>query len=252
MTPARYHELLSRLFDHELSGAEADELARALNESPALRRDLRQHLVIWELWSQDQAPERSAAAFIRAWKTRLRAESEGAETFAAAVRAELETRQSSGQTREWSEPAARWAGAARIWLGGWYQAVHRRAGLAWAVSLLTIGLLGVVWFATPWSAQATTTITGEAVCRACALHEGHDHSPAVRVVCGKSTRIYYLERNPAVAGLSVCGGPIPVIAKGHARTEGSRLWFQATTLTIQKPEKPKDHPTKSQSPLSPM
>jgi hypothetical protein len=51
----------------------------------------------------------------------------------------------------------------------------------------------------------------EAVCRACALHEGHEHSPAIRVVFG-----------------------------------------QTTTLTIQKPEKPKNSPTPSQSPLSPM
>ena len=125
-----------------LAGPEADELARALNESLSLRRDLRQHLVLWEMWSQDQAPERSAAAFIRAWKTRLRAESEGADTFAAAVRAELETRQSSGYVPERREPMVRRSSAVRSWLSGWWRAVHHRAGLAWAVSLLVVGLLG--------------------------------------------------------------------------------------------------------------
>jgi hypothetical protein len=53
---SRYQELLGCLLEGELSGAEAEELAGGLSASPALRQDLRQHLVLWEVWSQHQAP----------------------------------------------------------------------------------------------------------------------------------------------------------------------------------------------------
>jgi hypothetical protein len=32
-----------------------------------LRQDLQHHLVLWETWSQSQAPERSAEAFVAAF-----------------------------------------------------------------------------------------------------------------------------------------------------------------------------------------
>ena len=86
MNSQRYQELLGRLLEGELSDAEAGELAAGLKEQPELQRELRSHLVLWELWSQQHTPERSADAFLNAWKTRLRVESEDADAFAEAMR----------------------------------------------------------------------------------------------------------------------------------------------------------------------
>ena len=97
MNQARYKELLGRLLDDQLSATEANELAVGLEADDRLREDLRHHLVLWELWSQQQAPERSSTAFIAAWQTRLRAEAEGADVFAGAVRARLAPRGKTGQ-----------------------------------------------------------------------------------------------------------------------------------------------------------
>jgi len=63
MKAARYHELLGRLLEDNLSTSEAEELAYALKSSHTLRQDLRRHLVLWEMWSQYQSPERSATRF---------------------------------------------------------------------------------------------------------------------------------------------------------------------------------------------
>jgi hypothetical protein len=107
------------------------------------------------------------------------------------------------------------------------------------------GLVALFWFASPRSAQAMTTIKGEAVCPACVLHESHEHSPAIRVTDGGATRIYYLDRNSAVGGLQdyFCSGPTPAVAKGKARTEQGRLLFDASTVTIPEANKPKAQPT---------
>ena len=46
MNSQRYQELLGRLLEGELSGAEAEELAAGLRARPELRRDLRSHVVL--------------------------------------------------------------------------------------------------------------------------------------------------------------------------------------------------------------
>ncbi len=88
VTSERYQHLLGLLFDADLSDAEARELSAAISSSPELKMDLQEELIRWDLWSQQQAPERSAIAFVDAWKTRLSAE-DGAESFSNSVLSHL-------------------------------------------------------------------------------------------------------------------------------------------------------------------
>jgi hypothetical protein len=261
MNPTPDQELLSRLFEGELSEAEAEALARRLNASSALKRDLRQHLMIWEVWSQHQAPERSAAAFFEAWKTRLRAENEGADRFREALRAQLEARDLQLQPPVRSQPRSpalskrpQTMGAVPAWMRAAWAAIHRPMGIAGAISAVIIGLLGLWWLVIPWSAHAVTTIQGEAVCTACVLHESHEHAPAIRVISGGAPRIYYLERNPAVTSLQdrFCGGPTPVVAKGITRTKGGRLLFEATNVAVPDADKPREKPKDNERILFPI
>jgi hypothetical protein len=219
MNSARYEELLARLFENELSGAEAEEMADGLDASETLRQDLRRHLVLWELWSQQQAPERSEDAFVRAWKMRLRAEAEDSDAFPDTVRAQLEARRSRPDLMESIRR---------------FFATRRPVRMRWAAALANAGRVLVRCFAGPRSAQAVTTLKGEAVCTACVLHESDEHAPAIRVIAGSATIIYYLDRNPTVAALQgyFCYGPSPVTAEGKVRTEANRRRFEARTVTI--------------------
>ena len=233
MNPLRYQELLGRLLEGDLAGAEADELSAALSANPALRRDLRRHLELWEVWSQHQAPERSSEAFINAWKTRLRAENEDPDAFPSAVRTRFEARQSRATGMERLVQFIR-AG------------VRRPAGLAWAASVLILGLVAF-WFAVPWSAHAVITLKGEAVCTACVLHESDEHAPAIRVMTGTAKNIYYLDRSQELTVLQdyFCSGPNAATAEGAKRREKGRLLFQATTVTIPAANQPREAPTNS-------
>lgn len=227
----RYHELLGSVFDGEISDAQAEELAQMLSSEPGWRRDFRQHLVLWDLWGQLTTPERSAASFAAAWKTRLAAEA-GAEEFHEAVRTKLEA---ATPQRGRLGPGV----AIKTWWGAWKAALHRPAGLAWATIITVVVFAGLLWLALPRSAHATVTIHGEAVCTACVLHQTHECRPAIRVTAGGATRIYFLETNRAVAGLQehFCNGPAPVIATGTTATKGGRLLFEAASVVL--PEDPK-------------
>lgn len=243
MNQTRYHELLSRLFEGELSDGEADELAGGLRGGEDLRQDLRRHLVLWETWSQGQAPERSAEAFVAAFKTRFRAENEGSAAFSQAVRERLLTgedlppvsRRARPRFTPWRAPfpsiAALLHGIRNSWFGS-----RRAAGIAACLGL--VGLVGLFWMAVQWPAQAVTTIQGDAVCTACVLHESQEHRPAIRVTDAGKARVYYLERNGTVFRLQdrFCGGPTPVTAKGKATTARGRLRFEATSISL--PAKP--------------
>ena len=232
MNPLRYQELLGRLLEGELAGVEADEFSAGLSADPALRRDLRQHLALWEVWSQNQSPERSSEAFINAWKTRLQAENEDPDAFPNAVRRRFDASQ---PRQTWMERLA------RLLRTG----TRRPANLAWAASALILALAAAFWFAFPWSAHAVITLRGEAVCTACVLHETQDHTPALRVVAGPSTNIYYLDRSPALATLQgyFCSGPTAATAEGKARTKEGRRMFHATAVTIPEANRPKEQST---------
>lgn len=231
MNSPRYQELLEHLLEGELSDREAEELAVALRERPELRRDLRSHLVLWEFWSQQHAPERSSEAFLNAWKTRLRVEGEDAEAFAESIRTRIGTpHQRTG---------------AIDFLVRFLRPIRRPKGMAWAASVLIVISAAVLWFAAARSVQAVTVLKGEAVCTACVLHESHEHAPALRVIAGLRTNVYYLDRSPAVAALQdyFCVGPTAATAEGKPRTKDDRLLFQATKITIPEANRPKKQST---------
>ncbi len=239
MTPSRYEELLCALLDGELSTEEADELAAGLRTQPDLLRDLARHLVLWEVWSQHAAPERSAEAFVAAWRTRLRAESEGTDAFPAGVLARVE----AGGGEDLSRGRARSErprGRASGWLAALGAAIRRPVGIAWTAALACAGLIGLLWLAGSHQARAMVAIQGEAVCTACTLHESHDHKPAIRVTAGGATHIYYLDSTPAVAGMQdrFCSGPTPAAADGAVRTEAGRLRMAADDVTFPAPPPP--------------
>ena len=239
MNPARFQELSGRLFEGELSGAEAEELAGGLRLSPPLREELRGHLVLWEAWSQAQAPERSAEAFVSALQTRFRAEKEGPAAFSEAVRGRLLAEAGPPLVRP-RENASHDTGRTRFpprrslsdWLGSVWPSLRRPMGIAACLGI--VGLVGLLWMAVPRTAQAVTTIQGEAVCTACVLHESQEHQPAIRVTDAGHARIYYLERNGTVSGCQdrFCGGPTPATATGKAKTQRGRLRFNASSLTL--------------------
>jgi hypothetical protein len=243
MITARYEELLGGLLDGELSAEETGELAVALNASPELQRDLTQHLVLWELWSQHVAPERSAEAFVAAWKTRLRAENEGADAFPQGVLAQVEAHGWRTRPRLAGPPIRSWRRflptprPIRAWAATLGAALRRPVGAACAAALVGAGILGLFWLVSPRPARAMVTIHGEAVCTACVLHESHIHAPALRVTAGGITRIYYLDRTQAMADLQnrFCSGPTPAVAEGTPRTEAGRQLFAARAVTFPEP-----------------
>jgi hypothetical protein len=229
MNSQRYQELLGHLLEGELSDADAEELAAGLRARPELRRDLRSHLVLWEIWSQQHTPERSSDAFVNGWKTRLRVESEEADAFAKATRNRI-------------GPTHPWTGASDFFVQFFAGAIRRPKGMAWAASVLIAILAAVLWFAGARSAQAITVLKGEAVCTACVLHETKQHVPALRVIAGPRTNTYYLDPSPSIAILQsyFCNGPTAAIVEGKARTKEGRRLFHATTVTISEANQPRE------------
>lgn len=230
MNRDRYEELLGVLFDGTLSLEQAGELAAGLQSDAGLLRDLREHLVLWELWSQTLAPERSGDAFVAAWETRLRAESESAGAFGGRVLARVAARNAPVQLRAGFFAAIRRA-------AGWLQ---RPMGIAWTAALAGVAALAIFWLASSRSARAAVVIHGDAVCTACTLHEGHGHHPAVRVTANGVTHIYYLDPNQALIGSQnrFCAGPTPVTVEGTAREEDGRLRFSVRSVTFAAPSAP--------------
>lgn len=226
MNAERFEGLLQQLLDGELAPAEGEELATELRSSPARRRELRQHLVLWELWAQQQAPERSAEAFLAACGTRLRAERQE-DRFVAEV--EQRIRADRVQASAGAEDTQ--AAAARGGLFHWWRALQQPSGALWT-AVSAIAIVAVVWLALPGRATATVTLRGEAVCTACTLHETHEHLPAVRVHHGGRTEIYYVQSDPMdiLRIGDYCVAPVPLVATGRMHTENGRRLFEAQSV----------------------
>lgn len=222
MSPERFEELLGRLLDGELSPVDGDELAAVLRAEPDRRRECRQHLVLWELWSQQQAPERSAEAFVAAFRTRMHAE-----------------RQSESFVDSLKKRIARDAGGAgtESRLGAWWAALRRPAGLAWASSVAVVALVFFVWLLAPHRAEAMTIVHGEAVCPLCVLHEGHVHRPALRVNEGGVARVIDLDPSDQLAQMQgyFCSGPNPLTVEGRPHTEAGRTSFNVSRIELPPP-----------------
>lgn len=211
MIAARFEKLLGHLLDGNLTPDESHELAAALRTDHAQRRELRAHLFLWELWSQHQAPERSAEAFVAACQTRLRAERQ-AESFV------------SEMTRRIAPLAARPDAKSDNPLVQFWRALQRPAGLAWTAVSASL-MVALLYFAPARNAHATsTTLRGEAICTTCMLHETHDHQPAIRVHTGDTATTYYVRSNPgAVQRLGdYCSAPLPIVATGTTEIHDGR------------------------------
>ncbi|HLP08538.1 MAG TPA: hypothetical protein VK178_10250 [Opitutaceae bacterium] len=214
MNDARFEELLDRLLENELSDADGDELANALRAEPGRGRELRRHLALWELWSQQHAPERSVEAFCASWRERLRAEEEP-DGFLAAVRSRIALDAGDGGTQ--------------ISLREWWRALWRAPRAVWlpAATMTVLAVFFGVWLA--HRAEAMVTIQGEAVCPACVLHIGHEHVAAIRTQEGGSARVYFLAPTPELASMQpyFCSGPNPITIEGRLVVEADR-----TTVSV--------------------
>jgi hypothetical protein len=226
MTDEVYERGLGQLLDGEMTPAEAAAFAAHLRDRPDLIRDLQQHLVLWELWSQQQAPERSAQAFADSWQTRLAAEG-NAEAFCRAVEVRVaRPDQPPGRLSNLAASVRR--AVSSLWLPG-----HRWATLASAAATVAL-VVGFFWIgAASSSAGPVVTIEGEAVCTRCILHETHDCRPAVRVVAEGTERIYYLDATAAVKECHApfCSkDPVRVRATGTTSVDHGHLRLEATAV----------------------
>ena len=88
MNEKRYDQLLGRLLDDELGPDETKEFADWLSESPSARSDVQLQLFLWDLYAQQQCPERASHAFAAAFQTRLLAEADP-KSFVGGVEARL-------------------------------------------------------------------------------------------------------------------------------------------------------------------
>ena len=88
MNSPRYEESLGRMLEGDLSGREAEVRCRIESE-PRPAAGLAPASGALGNLVATPGPERSSEAFVNAWKTRLRAETEGADVFPDAVRAQI-------------------------------------------------------------------------------------------------------------------------------------------------------------------
>jgi hypothetical protein len=229
MKRERYHQLLSVLLDEDLWEGDADELLAGLREQPELQRDLRQHLILWDVWSQHAAEERSAEAFIEAWKTRVFAEA-GAEQFSQSVLDRIGAPLAALRYRVpfWKRWRPLQIACAMLVLtflaaaGWWAQQQFSKAKTAREKA----GLLA------PFGTNQVVTISGEGVCIWCVLHETPHPGPAIRIGEGGATKIVYLEFSAYSQAMHhYFAGGTTVTAKGVLREEQGRL-----TLTTQSVE----------------
>jgi hypothetical protein len=235
VTGDRFDELLGLLFDGELPPAGCDELVAVLRADPRRRRELRQDLVLWELWSQQHAPERSAEAFLAGCRTRLRAERQG-ESFLTHLKERIS--RDAGATRAPSR-------SVQVALAEFWQALRPPAALAWAAAVGLVAVVSIVWMLAPPRAEAVVSVHGEVVCTACILHETHDHLAAIRVHEGGATRVYYVgsdQKEMQRLG-NFCAAPIPLTATGKTENRGGRLVIEVqTAATDPRPAPPPPKP----------
>lgn len=236
----RFEELLGILLDGEPTAAEDDELADLVRADPARRRELRQQLALWDLWSQQCVPERAAEAFVAACRTRRRAEHEDGQ-FVAKLNARIRRREGDCET-PWR---ASWRALAPTWAR--FASALQPPGRWISATAAAVGLIVVFWWlALPHPTQAMpVTLHGEVVCTACMLHETPDHAPALVVHDGNRTLIYYVQsdRRPIFRLGDYCSAPLPLVATGRVETSHGRLEFNADTVALERiPARPAAQP----------
>jgi hypothetical protein len=217
MTEARYHELLGRMLDSRISEADAEELRRGLETDQARVRDLREHLMLWELCAQEHSPDRGADAFRKRFEARLMAEIDRADDIVA-------------------DPLP-WAAS-----GSWL--FRRRVYLACAAGVILALTAGLLWVRAPAGPEATdrrqppvrlVSLKGEAVCTHCILHQTEACQLALRVHQSGREELWDVNDEGAESNLgrAYCHGATPVLAQGSLRSEHGRWSLLATRLEVQ-------------------
>jgi hypothetical protein len=239
MTDARYQELLSQLLESTLSETDAGELRLGLEDEPRRMRDLREHLVLWELWAQEQAPQRSAEAFNRGFQIRLRAEMEGRVGLDTPTDVPLRRRNrrravatfAAGVLLLVSAFAVLWPRSPRH-----TETVKRGSTQAPIVGpvrdpLPTPGPSG---HGTESPAVRLVSLHGEGVCGRCILHLTNQCQLTIRVREGGREELFLVNENAASRDLvpAICANPIPILAEGTVHAENGRLFLATTRLEV--------------------
>ncbi|QBG48002.1 hypothetical protein EGM51_11555 [Verrucomicrobia bacterium S94] len=210
----RYQELLSLYLDGDPAENELNELAEMLKSDRDLAENFRQELLIWETWSQEHAPERSAQAFLAGLHTRLRAEADSSD-FEQAVTKQLKERKNP---RPWQ--------------------------LLLAIAALLLVLLSFGYFMNPsdidtglisGTEAAHVHIKGECVCMHCTLKREGRCRQAVRFMDenGKE-QILPLRRDPHLRKYSkhFCKLASQVDIEGNIIQENGERILVATAIRI--------------------
>lgn len=210
----RYEELLSLYLDGEPSEAEFTELADLLKADENLARQFREELLIWEIWSQETAPERSAEAFLAGLHTRLRAEDD-APAFELSVTKQLKQRRNPFR---------------------WRPII--------AIAALLVILLSLSHFFNPADINTGLVATaeaghvqiqGECVCLHCTLKKADRCCKAVRYIDAEGNKqIIRLVRDPQWRKYNkcFCKGPTPVKIEGKLVEENGEQMLAATLVSI--------------------
>ena len=210
----RYEELLSLFLDGEPSEEELTELVGLLKDQPKLAEDFTQELLIWEAWSQEHAPERSADAFLSSFHTRLRAEDD-APDFQLAVTRQIKKRKNPF-----------------IWQP------------LLAIAAVLVILLSVSVFFNPAdlntglisTAEAGhIQIQGECVCLHCTLKMANRCKKAVRYVDENGeAHLLRLKRNELLSDYNscFCRGPTLAIIEGEIIIENGEQMLLASSITL--------------------
>jgi len=210
----RYQEQLSLFMYGEPTEAELNELAALLKNDEALTEHFREELLIWETWSQENAPERSADAFLAGFRTRFRAEEDAPEFELSVIK----------HLKERKNPFL------------WQPII--------AIAAVLIILLSLGYFFNPAdintglvpSAQAgMVQIQGECVCMHCTLAMTDRCSKAVRYIgADGKTRIIRLVRNPDLRQYNACfcKGPTLVKIEGKLVEENGVKLLAASSISI--------------------
>lgn len=236
MTDERFHELLGKLLDDALSGEEQAELCRGLERRPELKKEVRGQLALWEVWSQQVNPARSANAFAAKWRAWEEAEqSRDAEAF---------TQRVMGRVGQEERRASRWrkwlplelAAAAVVILGTLFW-LRSRDGEKPAPAPIAedtsspdkpeTGRPEPGKLPEPGKAihaiakPQLVALRGEGVCLHCTLGEDGPHRMALRVA-GPQPAIYILEESPAMRGQVYCAEHPDIVARGEVRPGAKR------------------------------
>jgi hypothetical protein len=210
----RYRELLSLYLDGEPTESELTELARLLESDTRLTENFREELFIWDVWSQETAPERSAAAFLAGLHTRLRAEADAPE-FEHSVTQKLHHRLRFG----------------------WRPILALAAGLILLLSLsyfLNPADLDNGWIS---SAEAQTVhIHGECVCMHCTLNREARCRQAIRYTDEQgNVKIIGIARDPRFKKFNTCfcHGPTRALIEGEMIEENGEKILKATSITLE-------------------